>query len=423
MKILIKSAQILDPSSSWYKKKKNILIKDGVITSIGEKNYRADKVIERSGIKISIGWFDMRANFCDPGFEHKEDLDSGRRAAAAGGFTEVAVLPNTNPVVDSKNEVGYIKSGNISNLVQVYPIGAITKNTDGEDLTEMIDLHHAGAVAFSDGDQPIWQTDILLKSLQYLQKFDGLLINKPEDKWLNLFGVMNEGKNSTILGMKGMPSLSEEIIISRDLDLLDYAGGKLHFSSVSAVKSLDLIKKAKKSGLNVSCDITSFQTLFDDSALKDFDTNFKVNPPFREKKDNRAIVKALKDETIDVIVSGHNPQDEESKKLEFDLAEFGIINIQTVLPCIVKLSEDIDFYQLLEKITRKPRELLGLQIPRIEEGEQANMTLFDPSKDWTFDENSNFSKSDNSPFLGKKLKGKVLGVFNNGRFELDQELL
>ena len=278
------------------------------------------------GMFLSQGWVDMRAWYADPGLEHKEDNETGRKVAQAGGFTHVAVLPNNEPVTQNKNDVTYIKSGNTRELVQLQPIAAVSLGAKGEDLTEMIDLHTAGAIAFSDGIKPIWHSDILLKSLQYLQKFDGLLIDRPEDLNLNMFGVMNEGVNSTVLGMKGMPNLAEDLIVERNISILNYAGGRLHLTCISSDKSLALIKAAKKKGLQITCDIASYQPLMDDSSLVDFDSAYKVNPPFRTKTDNKALIKSLRDGTIDVLVSNHLPHDEEAKNLEFDLAEFGIIS-------------------------------------------------------------------------------------------------
>ena len=286
----------------------------------------------------------------------------------------------------------------------------------------MIDLHHAGAVAFSDGIHPIWHTDILLKSLQYLQKFNGLLINLPEDTRLNLFGTMNEGVNSTMLGMKGMPKLSEALIVQRDLELSQYAGGRLHFTNISSERSVAMIKAAKKRGLEVSCDIAAFQTAFDDSALSGFDTNFKVNPPFREKKDNKALIKGLQEGTIDVIVSSHIPQDEESKKLEFDLADFGIISLQTVAHNLSVLSDSVDMELLIKAVSHNPRKLLHLPVPAIKEGEHANLTLFDPAHEWVLDSKSNKSRSKNSPFWSKTIKGKAVAVFNQGKQYIDDTI-
>lgn len=418
MKILLQAPEILDPNSPFHQKEKNVLINNGRITEIGDKNYAADKVIKAEGMKLSTGWFDLGAFFGDPGLEYKEDLESGTKVAAAGGFTEVAVLPNTSPAVQSKNEISYLVRGNDARLVQVHPLASVTRNNKGEELTEMIDLHEAGAVAFTDGLKPIWHTDILLKSLQYLQKFNGLLIDHPEDVWLNMFGQMHEGVNSTMLGLKGLPRIAEDIVVSKNLELLGYAGGRLHFARISSGKAVDLIRAAKKR-LNVSCDVTAYQALFDDSALSDFDTNLKVNPPLREKTDNDALIKALKDGTIDVISSGHVPQDAESKNIEFDLADFGIINLQTFGANLVGLSKWVDWEVLIEKVTVSPRKLLNLEIPKIDVEERANLTLFDPHRVWRLDERTNFSKSKNSPWFGKEVTGKAVAVFNNSRHWFD----
>ncbi len=419
MKILIQSVTISDPNSPFHKKKKNVLIQNGKIAEISAKKSAADKVIDAEGMVLSVGWMDMGTFVGDPGLEHKEDLISVAKAAAAGGFTEIATLPNTSPPVQTKNEVKYINRGNESRLVQIHPMASITLKNQGEELTEMIDLNEAGAVAFTDGLKPVWNTDILLKTLQYLQKFDGLVINHPEDIWLDMFGQMNEGKNSTTLGLKGMPKIAEEIAITRDIELLAYAGGRLHFSRVSTARSVDLIRAAKKKKLKVTCDVISYQALLDDSELEDFDTNYKVNPPLREKADLEALVKGIKDGTIDVISSGHLPQEAECKVLEFDHAEFGMINLQTFGSQLVLLSQSIDLHELIQKVTTAPRQLLKLNIPTIKEGEKANLTLFDPSQKWHFSEDVNFSKSKNSPWLGKEITGKVKATFNNAKHWFD----
>ncbi|UII20344.1 dihydroorotase [Fulvivirga ligni] len=418
--ILIKSAQIINEGSPFHGKKTNVQIKNGKIVYIGDNTPKADKTIEAKGMYLSAGWFDMRAVFADPGSEHKEDLRSGVATAAAGGFTGVAVLPNNHPVTQGKNDVKYLQSINTESLTQIYPIAAVTLGCKGEELTEMIDLHTAGAAAFSDGLNPIWHTDILLKSLQYLQKFNGLLINKPEDVHLSMFGVMNEGLNSTRLGMKGIPTLAEELIVQRDLELLAYAGGRLHFTNISSPKSINLIKEAKKKGLQVTCDMAAYQTDFSDDDLMGFDANYKVSPPFRTEKDNKALKKGLKEGVIDILVSNHNPQDEDDKKLEFDLAEFGITSLQTVAHNIATLSADVDMAELIKKVTSAPREVLGLANPLISEGEEANVTLFDPNHEWTLDGKSNHSKSENSPYWKQKIKGKAIATFNNGISYIDK---
>lgn len=420
MKILLQSPQIIHAESPFHLKEKNVLIHNGRIAEIGDKNFSADKVIQAQGMKLSIGWFDLGTSLGDPGYEHREDLFSGTQSAAAGGFTEIAMLPNTAPAIQTKNEVSYVTQGNEKRLVKIHALASVTRNNKGEELTEMIDLHEAGAVAFTDGLKPVWHTDIFLKSLQYLQKFDGLLIDHPEDVWLNLFGQMHEGVNSTMLGLKGLPRIAEDIAVNRNLDLLGYAGGRLHFARISSGKSVELIRAAKKR-FNVSCDITSYQALLDDSFLSGFDTNYKVNPPLREKTDNDALMKALKDGTIDVICSGHLPQEDESKSIEFDHAEFGLINLQTFGTHLTTLANTIGWDTVIEKVTRNPRRLLNLPVPTLAVDEPANLTLFNPGKSWKLNDETNFSKSRNSPWYGKELKGKAVAVFNNGKSWIDTE--
>jgi dihydroorotase len=414
MKILIQAPEILDSNSPFHQKEKNVLIQNGRISAIGDKNYPADKTIKAQGMKLSTGWFDLGTFVGDPGLEYKEDLASVSSVAAAGGFTELAVLPNTVPCVQTKNEISYLIRGNENRLVQIHPMASVTQHNKGEELTEMIDLHEAGAVAFTDGAKPVWHTDIFLKSLQYLQKFNGVLIDHPEDYWLNLFGQMHEGVNSTRLGLKGMPRIAEEIVIGKSLELLQYTGGRLHLARVSTARSLELIKSAKKK-LQVTCDVTVFQPLLDDSMLAGFDTNYKVNPPLREKADNESILKALRDGTVDVLSSGHMPQDEESKNVEFDRAEFGMISLQTFCANLTSLSKLVDWEVLIEKVTSGPRRVLGLPAPRIEEDAPANITLIDPQRKWVLDERTNLSKSKNSPWFGRELTGKAVAVFNNGK--------
>ncbi|MCS6974029.1 MAG: dihydroorotase [Cyclobacteriaceae bacterium] len=417
MKILIQSAKIIDPNSSAHQKTRNILIENGRIADVSTKTSEADRIIQAEGMLLSPGWFDLGTQSGEPGFEQKEDLESLAQAAMAGGFTELAVLPNTQPVVQTKDDVNYFLRGNAGRLVQMHVLAAVTRNTRGEDFTEMMDLHHAGAIGFTDGLKTIWNTDIFLKTLQYLQAFNGLLVDHPEDIWLNLYGQMNESPVSARLGLKGMPALAEEIALSRNLKLLGYAGGRLHISRISTARAVSLLRTARKK-LAVTCDVAAYQPLLDDSLLESFDTNYKVNPPLRQKRDNDALIRGLQDGTIDVICSGHVPQDEESKMVEFDHAEAGIISLQTTGSNLSELSSVIPWDVLIEKIAINPRKVLGLQQPVIEEGEKANLTLFDPGAEWTLDETTNKSKSKNSPWWGKKVKGKTIAVFNNGRYRI-----
>lgn len=417
MQILLKSVKIIDSKSSFHLQQKDILITDGVISKIADRiDATSDsKAFDCDGYSVSIGWFDMNAHFHDPGHEYKEDLFSGMSAASAGGFTDVAILPNTNPPIDTKNQVEYVLSKSSSYPVNLRPISAVTHSCEGKELTEMIDLSEAGAIAFSDGLKPISNTDILLKTLQYLQRFDGLLINRPEDQQLNMFGTMHEGTVSTTLGLKGMPSIAESLMIQRDLKILEYTGGKIHFSNISTAESVELIAEAKSQGLKVSCDVAAHQLVLDDELIEQYDSNYKVNPPLRLKEDRLALVQGVKDGTIDVIVSSHQPHDPECKELEFDLADFGVIGLQTVFPLIREISKESELPELIDKISRTPRVLLGLDIPTIEVNQEAVLTIFDPDMTWVFDSTTNKSKSVNSPFYGKELEGCSVGIVNGSR--------
>ncbi len=417
MDIVLKAVTILDPGSANHGQKLNITIEQGKITQISDQfnndgNY---EVVELDGKMVSPGWFDMNADFCDPGYEHKEDIYTGIKAAQAGGFTSVVLLPNTSPVIDTKNQIEYIKSKSGFSSVNVYPYAAITKKCEGEELTEMIDLHAAGAIAFTDGIKPIHNTDILLKTLQYLQKFNGLLINRPEDLQLNMFGVMHEGKVSTTLGLRGMPSIAEVIMIQRDLKILEYTGGKIHFSNVSTAESVQLIREAKSRGLKVTCDVAAHQLLIDENLIGEYDTNYKTNPPFRDEEDRKALIKGILDDTIDVIVSSHRPQDVESKHLEFDLADFGVTGLETLFPVFIKLGDSIPLEKLLSKITNGPREVLDQPIVKIEKGQNAELTIFDTELEWDYSEENSFSRSQNSPFFKNRLKGRAMGIINRNK--------
>ncbi len=424
MKVLIKNAYIIDPSSSFHKKTMDVAIIEGLIsdidTNIDVTNF--DDIVSGENIYLSIGWVDGGVHYKDPGEEWLESLESLQNSALEGGITTVIGFPNTHPTVQNKESLSYFKNFSKYNLVQFLNLAAITKNCDGKDFTDMMDLHFSGAVGFSDGKNPIQSSDILLKTLQYLQPLGTLLINKSEDKYLSMFGQMHEGITSTMLGLKGIPSAAEEIMIMRDLKLLEYSGIKsdkplLHFSTISTEESVNLIREAKRKGLPVSCDIAAHQLAFTDESLFDFDTDLKVSPPFRSTEDIEALKTGLKDGTIDMIVSDHNPLDAEHKNVEFDVADFGIIGTQTLFS-VINTNSDLDLETIIEKISTNPRKLFGLENPAIESGKVANLTVFQPDADFEFMEESIKSASKNSPFKGKILKGKALAVFNNGNYKI-----
>ncbi len=419
MKILIRAAKILDKTSVRNGYIRDILIENGIITQIGEKlTVEADQIITQPDLHVSAGWFDMRVHAKDPGHEYKEDLESLSNAALAGGFTEIALLPNTKPTIQSKESLAYFHRFSARNLLQLHPMAAITLDTQGKDFTEMIDLHTAGAVAFTDGIHPIENPDILLKTLQYLTQVKGLLVNRPEETALTHYGLMHEGITSTLTGMKGIPAIAEEMMVYRDLKLLEYLDIKsdvpvLHFATISTKEAVRMIREAKAKGLAVSCDVAAHQVAFDDTVLSGFDTNLKVNPPFRSQEDIKAIWEGLADGTIDAIVSDHNPQEEDAKNIEFDRAEFGVIGLETAFSVINSLNDKLTLEQLIEKFTINPRRILRQPQPKIEIGEVANLTVFSPTIDWVFEEKAIQSKAKNSPFIGIKMKGKAVAVFNN----------
>ena len=400
-------------------------IDKGKITHI--KEYNSDikipmnyKAVDCQNAFVSVGWCDMRALVTEPGMEHRETLVSASKAASLGGFTQVAILPNTKPTIENKENIYFLEQENKKNnaKVEFLAIAALTHNTEGQEMTQMYDLHKAGAVAFSDGLKNVSHTGVLMRALQYAQAFDGLVMQLPSDKHLSN-GHMHEGIASTKLGLKGLPSVAEEMMIQRDLEILRYTGGNIHFSTISTARGVDLIRKAKQEGLHVTCDMAAYQLSFlDEDLTKDsfiFDTFLKVFPPFRTQNDKNALLEGLKDNTIDAIVSNHIPHDEEAKKLEFDLADFGMINLQTAFAAIRKQTENIlTLEELIQKITTNPRQILKVKQPQIKEGEKANLTVFYPNEEWTFDNKMNTSKSKNSPFIGLEgnLKGKVVRTFS-----------
>lgn len=415
MQYLIQSAIVIDPNSPFHLQKKDILIESGVILKIADAIPVEEQMqtIFSENLCVNIGLMDLRCHVPDLGYEYKETLETARQAAMAGGFTEICLLPNMQPSLDSKDSLIYVQKDNPRQLVQTYPIAALTANTKGEDLTEMIDLHQAGAIAFSDGLRCTHNADILLKTLLYLQPLGALLIQRPEEPLLGRFGQMNEGVVATHLGFKGLPTLAEVLIIQRDLEILRYTGGKIHFTCVSAKQSVELIRQAKQEGLAVTCDVAANHLFFTEEKLYDFDTHFKLNPPLRTEADRQALWQGIDDGTIDAIVSDHQPQDAESKNLEFDLAAFGAISLQTALLAANTKRESIALTKIVEKFCQNPRKILQKNIPCIREGEKANLCVWDSQQENFFTKEQILSKSKNSPFIGEKLRGKVLAVFNN----------
>lgn len=419
MRVLIRQAIIVSTSSPHNGQKKDILVENGLISSISDNIAEtADLVIEKPGLHVSIGWMDTFAQFCDPGFENRETLETGTLAAACGGFTDVMVIPNTNPTLSTKSQVEYVVRKSIVNGVALHPIGAVTRNTDGKELAEMYDMANSGAVAFSDGIKAIQDSGVLLKALQYVKAIGRTVIQIPDDRSINGSGLMNEGIISTRLGLPGKPAMAEELMIERDIKLTRYTGGRIHFTGISSGKSLEYIRSAKAEGLGITCSVTPYHLFFCDEDLQQYDTNLKVNPPLRTRTDNQSLVAGLLDGTVDFVASHHIPQDVDSKICEFEYAKNGMIGLESLFGVLgvvrsgAKHSDSWPLDKLVDCLTITPRKTFGLKIPEIKEGYPATLTLFDPDTEYLFDEAGIRSKSKNSAFIGKQLKGKVIGIIN-----------
>jgi dihydroorotase len=420
MDILIKKATIIAAQSSFHLQQMDLLIQDGRISKIGTKiSNTVHKVIEAEDLYVSIGWIDLQANIQDPGFEHKEDILSASKSAAAGGFTKIVVSPLSEPVRDSKSQLEYLTKHS-TEVVKILPLGALSKGAKGTELAELFDLKEAGAVGFSDGKKSIKNPNLLNRALLYTQAFDGIVFNFPHTDEVAYQGVMNEGETSTMLGLKGIPELSESLMVARDLNILEYTGGRLHLNSISTSKSIELIAKARKDGMFVTCDVASYNLLLEETELKDFDTRFKTLPPLRSNKTIKALIKGIKNGTVDAISSDHTPEDVEEKKKEFDHAAFGIINLQTSFAMAnTALKKSLSIDQIIPLFTNGPASILGIELSKIEEGSAAELTIFQPKKEFIFTKDQVLSKSKNSPLYNRKLMGKVVGVINNGTVVLN----
>lgn len=412
MNLLITSATIIDPNSPFHQQKADILIENGIIKQIAAGIASDYEKFDADGKYASPGFFDLNCNIGELGKETKEDLETGTKAAAAGGFTGLALMPNAN-AVHSKTEVEYLVNKAKNNLVDVYPLGTISQKREGKDLAEMYDMHLSGAKAFTDGNRPVQDAGLMERALLYAQGFDGLVFSYPEDTAIAGKAKVHEGEVSTMLGMKGIPSLAEELMIARDLYLAEYTGSPIHFSTVSTKRSVELIREAKKKGLKVTCDVAAHHLTLTDEALTGFDSQYKVKPPLRTQSDVDALIAGLNDDTIDAIVSQHTPHEVEFKDVEFEIAEYGMIALQTALATI--LQSGISYDKIVQKTAVAPRQILGVEAAIIKEGQKANLTIADPANQWVYNKEGNMSRSYNSPFMGQTLTGKVLLTCNNNQ--------
>lgn len=416
MKVLIKEAHIIAPGSVYHNQILDLKIKNGVIEKLGNDLAMDDcSEVKIPNLKVSIGWFDSSVSFGEPGFEDRETIENGLQVAAQSGFTGVALQPNALPVIDNQSQIFFVKQKAAQSATSLYPIGALTKNSEGTDLAELYDMKNAGAIAFGDYNASISNANLFKIGLQYVQDFDGLILSFCQDEKIKGNGVANEGVVSTRLGLKGIPSLAEELIVARNLFLLEYTSGKLHIPTISSAKTVALIKEAKQKGMQVTCSVSVHHLTLTDEVLTTFDSRYKVSPPLRSESDRLALIEGIMDGTIDCITSDHNPIDIEHKKMEFDLAKNGTIGLESAFGALMTV---LPIEIIVQKLTAA-RSIFDLQQPEIKEGAQANLTLFTTDEKWTFSKESILSKSKNSAFLGFEMNGNVVGIFNNDKLVIN----
>lgn len=414
---LFRSVRIVDRTSPHHGQVVDLRLRGERIVDIGtDLPPEGAQVTEGNGRCLAPAWVDIGAWVGDPGHEHREDVESLIAAARQGGYSTVAVLPNTSPTLHGKSEVSYIQRRAAGAAVSVLPLGALSRDAKGQDLTEMIDMYRNGALAFTDGLHPVQHAGLMMRALHYVKAFDGIVINMPYEESTAPGGLMHEGTVSTRLGMRGIPTLAETLMVERDLRLLAYTESRLHLQNLSAAESVDCVRRAKAEGLAVTASVPVLNLLYDHEALEDFDANFKVLPPLRAVTDRDALRAGLADGTIDLINSNHLPQDEEAKVLEFPYADFGTTALETTFAVArTALEGTLELEDLVDVLAHRPRQIFGLPTVRIAVGERAELTLFDPDEEWTVAPADLASRSRNTPLLNARLRGRIYATYNNGQ--------
>lgn len=416
MNLILRKATIIDPKSPFHNQTVDVKITNGIIEKIGTSlpNSESHQEFQTENLHISQGWFDTSVSLGEPGFEDRETIANGLEVAAKSGFTGIALQPNSYPVIDNQSQVHFVQQKALNSATELYPMGALTKGSEGKDLAELFDMKNAGAVAFGDYGESLENANLMKIGLQYVQDFDGLVIAFSQDENIKGNGVANEGIVSTRLGLKGIPNLAEELMVARNLFLLEYTGGKMHIPTISTAKSVALIKEAKTKGLNVTCSVSVHHLVLTDEKLDGFDTRYKVAPPLRSETDRKALISGVLDNTIDCITTDHNPMDIEHKKMEFDLAKNGTIGLESAFGALMTV---LPLEKIIEKLT-SGKSILNIQNQEIGEGNKANISLFTVDNRWTFGKEHILSKSKNSAFLGQEMKGKAIGIYNQGKLVL-----
>jgi dihydroorotase len=426
MKIILKNVDVIHPEEKLNLKKVSVLLTDGIISKIGEfsqDEIRADREFDFSGKVIVPGFLDMHVHLREPGREDEETVITGCNSAASGGFTAVACMPNTEPAIDTAEVVKFITEQASGHLVDVYPVAAASLGRKGDIISPMAELFEAGAVAFSDDGTAIKTSSVLRRAFEYANMYNAPIIEHCEDETL-ADGAMNEGVNSTLLGLPAIPSVSEDIIVSRDILMAEYTGGRIHIAHISTKNSAELVRDAKKKGIKITAEVTPHHFTLTEDSVKTYDTNFKMNPPLRTQKDIDAIIKGLKDGTIDCIASDHAPHSIEEKESEFQFAPNGIVGLETIVG--LSFSElmhksKLTLEELICKLSINPRKILNISIPKFKAGELANFTILDPDLVWTVDVSKFKSKSKNSPFDKRLLTGKAVAVINKKKMYFDNQ--
>lgn len=417
MKIHIKSATVIDNSSKYHLQTVDIIIENGVITSI-EKDLPTPEnasVISLENLHVSAGWFDASVSLGEPGFEDRETIEHGLLVAAKSGITQIGLNSNCFPKIDNKALVAYVQNKSLNSPVTIHPIGSLTKNSEGNDIAELYDMFQNGAIAFGDYKKSISNANTLKIALQYAKIFNGIVFSYPNTNSIAGDGDVNEGINSTKLGLKGIPTLAETLQIARDLLLLEYTEGRLHIPTISTKESVALIREAKAKGLNVTCSVSAMHLTLTDDVLVDFNSNHKIQPPLRTSEDTLALIEGLKDNTIDFIVSDHNPIDIENKMIEFNNAKYGSIAMESLF---TSLNTVLPLELIITKLTTGPKQIFNIQNNRIDIGEKAELSLFNPEGNGSFEEKQILSSSKNSAYLNHPTKGSVYGTIHHNHITL-----